>query len=218
MASLAQSGLKAPASLKGQNARLIWAVVAVDALALAAFAYPTGIDDGILSARSVLKLLGAGVVSVIVLLLTSLLPSDAKAVLVFWRLRDALPGHRAFTEHAGADARVNVDALRRNVGAFPGAPKEQNALWYKLFKKVESDPAVAHANKHYLLFRDLAVLSLVLGIIVAGALLVMGMAAELALAAAAFFMVQYAATAIAARNEGTALVRNVLALHSVKRR
>lgn len=218
MASLAQSGLRGGASLKGQNARLVWAVVAADALALVAFAYPVGIDDGLLSARSALKVLGAGAVSIFVLLLTSLLPSGAKAVLVFWRLRDALPGHRAFSVHAGADPRVNVEALRKNVGMFPEQSKEQNALWYKLYKRVESDPAVAHANKYYLLFRDLAALSLMLGIIATVVLLAIGATVELALAAGTLFTAQYAATAIAARNEGVALVRNVLALHSIKRR
>lgn len=186
--------------LKSQNVRWIWAVIALDMLALAAFTYPGVLDQDVLSARSALKLVGAGAAPVVVLLLTSLLPSDGKAVLVFWRFRNVLPGHRAFSKHASADPRVNMESLRKNVGAFPEDPKEQNGAWYRLFKKVEADPSVAQAHKHYLLFRDLAALSIVLGVIAPGVLLALGGAPEVVLAAAGLFMAQYAASAIAARN------------------
>jgi hypothetical protein len=88
----------------------------------------------------------------------------------------------------------------------------------ELFKKVESDPAVADANKCWLLFRDLVALSLLLAPVAAGALLAIGVDAELSLAAAGLFVAQYAAMAIATRNDAIALVRNVLALHSIKKR
>jgi hypothetical protein len=138
--------------------------------------------------------------------------------LIFWRIVAALPAHRAFSKYAEADARINLDTLRKNVGDFPTDSREQNALWYKLFKKVESDPAVAHANKYWLLFRDLAALSLLLAPVAAGALLAIGVGAGLSLAASGLFVAQYAVMAIAARNEAIALVRNVLALHSIKKR
>jgi hypothetical protein len=150
---------------------------------------------------------------VVVLLLTSLLPADLKAVLVFWRIRNALPGHRAFSVYAPKDPRVDVDRLRAVVGAFPASPREQNALWYRLFKKVDGDPAVAQAHRHFLLFRDLASLSLLLGIIAAGVLYALGGGAASIWLALALFGVQYVATAIAARLHGVALVCNVLALH-----
>ena len=168
--------------------------------------------------RSAIKLVGATAISVFILLLTSLLPSSAKATLVFWRLRHALPGHRAFSRHARDDPRINMDELQRNIGPIPSGPRDQNALWYKLFKKVEPDPAVAHANKYWLLFRDLAALSIMLAFLAAGVLLALGGDIAIALAASALLIAQYFGAAIAARNEAIALVRNVLALYSIKKR
>lgn len=205
-------------SAKKQNIGWIWTVVVADALALAALAYPGALDQDVLSWRSALKLFGAGVAPVAVLLLTSLLSSDVKAIAVFGRFRHPLPGHRAFSTHAEADPRVDVSALKKNVGAFPEHPREQNTLWYRLFKKVERDPMVLAAHRNYLLFRDLAALSVVLGVVAPVAFLIFRADPAVVLSAAALFMAQYAATAIAARNEGVKLVRNVLALHSLKRR
>jgi hypothetical protein len=171
-----------------------------------------------LSAAAKLRLSAAGVAPVIVLLLTSLIPAPAKDVLVFWRLRDTLPGHRAFSVHAKRDPRIDLDALRNNVGEFPDAPRDQNARWYQLYKEVESDAPVVLAHRHYLLFRDLAPLSLFLAIATPLVLLSLGAEQSAALFALLIFLLQYAATAVAARNSGVRFVTTVLALHAAKRR
>lgn len=88
-----------------------------------------------------------------VLLLNSLVPASIKAVLVFWRVRHALPGHRAFSWHAVHDPRIDVDRLRRNVGAFPAEPRAQNTLWYRLFKLVEQDVLIDHVHGQFLRMR-----------------------------------------------------------------
>jgi hypothetical protein len=160
----------------------------------------------------------SGASPVIVLLLSSLLSSDAKAVLVFWRLRDALPGHRAFSVHAMHDPRIGLEALRKHVGAFPEAPRDQNATWYRLFKKVDSEASVAQAHRHYLLFRDLTTLSLLLAPLAALTLYFLGVTPAAIAFAGMLLGGQYAAMAIAARNCGVRLVTNVLALHSAKGR
>jgi hypothetical protein len=201
------------APLKAQNAAWIWAVVAADALVLAAVAFPSSLDQ----AASLLvgsRIAGAAIAPVIVLLLTSLLSSDAKAALVYWRISDVLPGHRAFSVHAHADPRVDVGGLRAKVGEFPASPREQNTLWYRLLKEVDAEPEVAQAHRHFLLFRDIAALSLLLIVVVAPALYFLGAGGNSVGVAAVLLAVQYLATATAARLHGVRLVRNVLALHA----
>ena len=152
------------------------------------------------------------------MLLTSLLSADAKAAIVFWRLKETLPGHRAFSVYAPRDSRINVDALRKNIGTFPDDAREQNTLWFKLYKKVEFEVTVAQAHRHYLLFRDFAAMSLLLAPLATLALYLSGAASPATWIAFAILCGQYAATALAARNNGIRFVTNVLTLHSVKRR
>ena len=205
-------------SLKSLNLAWLWGVVAVDAVTLVFLTFPNLLTPATMKDAAWLRALGAAVAPVLVLLLTSLLSSDAKAVLVFWRLSKTLPGHRAFSVYAPKDARINLDSLRKNVGAFPESAREQNAMWYKLYKKVDSDVTVIQAQRQYLLFRDLATLSLLLAPISALSLYLAGASAVSSVLAVAFLIVQYVASAIAARHSGVRLVTNVLSLHAVKRR
>lgn len=205
-------------TLKSQNLKWLWSVVAIDGLALALITSPEILSPASVRSLAWVRLLAAGVAPVVVLLLTSLLSADVKAVIVFWRVKETLPGHRAFSVYAPSDSRINIDALRKNVGSFPDDPREQNTLWFKLYKKVESEVTVAQAHRHYLLFRDLAAMSLLLAPIAALVLHLSGAASPAAWIAVALLCTQYAATALAGRNNGIRFVTNVLTLHSVKRR
>ena len=188
--------------LKSQNLAWLWSVVALDTLALLLVAYPALIGEMTASGIAWFRASISAAAPVIVLLLSSLLSSDAKAILVFWRFRDTLPGHRAFSVHAMKDSRIDMEALRKNVGAFPDAPREQNTTWYRLYKKVESEVIVAQAHRHYLLFRDLAALSLLLAPVASMVLYYLEVRRAVAGGAFAVFLIQYAATTIAARNDG----------------
>lgn len=86
-----------------------------------------------------------------------LLPDHLKASLVFLRIADPLPGCRAFSEHMGTDPRIDTAALERQVGMpLPSNPREQNALWYKLYKSVSEHKSVQDAHRSYLALRDLS--------------------------------------------------------------
>ena len=205
-------------SLKAQNIGWLWGVVVADILVLLAVAFPTLLGQTAIKEYAWVRTSAAAVAPVVVLLLTSLLSADAKAVLVFWRIRDTLPGHRAFSVHALADPRIDIEALRKNVGAFPESPRDQNALWYRLYTKVGGEVAVALTHRHFLLFRDLATLSFLLAVLVPTILYFLDAAMTAIWSALALFAIQYFATAIAARNNGVRMVTNVLSLHSSKRR
>lgn len=205
-------------SLKAANLAWLWSLVALDAIALVLLAFPGLLTSETLKDFAWVRVLVAGIAPVVVLLLTSLLSADNKAVIVFWRQKEALPGHRAFSVYATRDPRINVDALRKNIGTFPDDPREQNSLWFKLYKKVESEVTVAQAHRYYLLFRDLAAMSLLLTPIATLTLYLSGATSTTVWTAFALLSTQYAATALAGKNNGVRFVTNVLTLHSVKRR
>ena len=97
-----------------------------------------------------------------------LIDAQTKARLVFWRWSNPLPGCRAFSEHAQSDPRVDVGALTRKLGKLPEDEREQNAIWYRLYRTVESDPAVTHNHRDFLFTRDYASLAALLLIVLGG--------------------------------------------------
>lgn len=150
----------------------------------------------------------------IVLWLCSLLGPDCKHRLVFWRWHHVLPGHRAFSIHAGRDPRFDVSALRKRVGKFPIQPREQNARWYKLYKEVQDAAPVIDAHRSFLLFRDLASVSVLLAVFVGAAFMIVGLAWQRTGAAVLILGIQYLLSIVASRISAHRLVRNVLAEHA----
>lgn len=206
-------------ALKAKNNPMLWAVVTADVLANFAIASSDSLTNAAAwTSADALRGVFASCVPVVVLLLNSLVPARAKAVMVFWRVRNVLPGHRAFSKHAADDPRIDIERLRKNIGAFPENPREQNATWYRLFKKVEMEAAVDHAHQQFLLLRDVASLSVLLLLAVVLAMLAGGLTSGQAGIAVLLFGIQYVLAAISAAAQGRGLVRSVLALHSVKRR
>jgi hypothetical protein len=100
------------------------------------------------------------------------------------------------------------------VGEFPVDPREQNAKWYGLYKQVDSDPSVVDSHKNYLLFRDIAAMSLLLVPVLPVAMYFIGVDTTRILISAAWFLGQYLVTALAARTTGIRFVQNVLAVHA----
>ena len=89
-------------------------------------------------------------------ILTGVLSSKYKEILVFWKLRNPLPGSRAFTELAPKDYRIDLNELQRKIGSFPQQPEDQNRSWYRLYRQVDNQLTVASAHQYFLLARDLA--------------------------------------------------------------
>ncbi len=205
-------------SLKAQNIGWLWGVVAADILILIAVAFPAFQGQAAIKEYAWVRTSAAAAAPAVVLLLTSLLSADTKAVLVFWRIHNTLPGHRAFSMYALADPRIDIEALRKIVGAFPASPRDENTLWYRLYKKVEEEAPVTLAHRHFLLFRDLATLSFLLALIAPTALHFLNSTMTATWSSFGLFATQYVAAAIAARNCGVRMVTNVLSVHSSKRR
>ena len=102
------------------------------------------------------------------LILDGIVTSDFKAVLVYWKWRNPLPAHEAFTVHGRKDSRVDIKALEEEHGPLPTDPAEQNQLWYKLSKATANRASVDEAHYAWSLGRDLTNLSFALLIASAG--------------------------------------------------
>jgi hypothetical protein len=134
-------------SLKEQNRWQIWAIIVANTVFLYAVIEANAIElDGIRSVfTDTAKLVPFGLAFVVATVLNGLLPAELKARLVFLRWRNALPGHRAFSQYINSDPRIDPTAVQKAVGgSLPVDPVEQNRMWYRLYKTVENDPAVLH--------------------------------------------------------------------------
>lgn len=205
-------------SLKAENGKAIWLLVSADIVAivlvLTGFAFTQASLSELAQSTFVRGLLFAAAGPLVAVFLNDLLPSNAKASIVFWRLKDALPGHRAFSEHAEADPRIDLAVLKQKIGEFPQNPRDQNSRWYKLFQKHQSNVIVIDSHKRFLLFRDSSSLTLLILVIAWIASALSGVPAALQAVVVGGLAVQFLWLAISARNTGIRLVQNVLALES----
>ncbi len=204
-------------TLKGRNLAWLVATLLLDVLVLLVIAFHTAIDELTPTKVAVIRASLTTLLPVPALILCSLISSDHKAILVFWRFQHPLPGARAFSVHAPADPRIDLEKLKKNVGDFPTAEREQNSKWYGLYKQVDSDSSVVDSHKNYLLFRDIAAMSLLLVPALPLAMYLNGVDSARISISAVWFLGQYLITAFAARTTGIRFVQNVLAVHASRK-
>lgn len=162
------------------------------------------------------SLLPLGGAFMVTTLLNGLLPSDFKGKIVFWRWTDPLPSRAAFSDYAKKDQRVDFSVIEQRFSPLPSTAKEQSTLWYRIYRDFRSDPSITQVHQDYLFMRDWCGFSLI-------ALIVFGVFGAIVVDSgkiiALYYLVllaQYLVTMIAARNYGTRMVKNVLALESSK--
>ena len=200
--------------LKGKNAAYLWSFIAVNLAVFLCLLVAKGISEASLdhSWQRVASKNGliAIVIPVLAIVLAGVFGDTGKARLVFWRWRNALPGCRAFTRLLATDPRIDVPALRKRLGEFPGEAGAQNALWYRLYKAHRMEVRVVDAHKNYLLTRDMAAMSALFLVLFSAGVLLARVPPPTALLYIAALVGQYGLVAIAARNYGTRFVANVL--------
>lgn len=204
-------------TLNGRN--LVWlvATLVLDVIVLRVLVFDLAIQDLTTTAIATPPTGLTILLAIPALILSSLISDHHKAVLVFWRITHPLPGSRAFSVHAPADARIDLTKLKEHVGEFPVSEREQNAMWFSLYKAVDSDPSVVDGHKKYLLFREVAALSLLLVPAIAVAMYFGSVNTPQILASTTLFLGQYLVTAFAARRTGIGFVQNVLAVHASRK-
>jgi len=211
MSDTENSGSK---TLKGRNLAWLVATLVLDCLVLLVWAFPVVVDELTPTRLGAIRASLTTLLPIPALLISSLISADAKAVLVFWRIKHPLPGSRAFSVHAPADHRIDLEQLKKHVGEFPVDERDQNTMWYRLYKQVGSDPLVVDSHKNYLLFRDIAAMSLILTLAVPSMMTFNGVTWLPILICAGLFLGQYIVSAFSAKNTGIRFVQNVLAVHA----
>lgn len=89
------------------------------------------------------------------LITSSIISSKLKFKIIYVFLGEYCPGCFAFSRYAKDDYRINEDILKKLYGDFPSTHKEENVLFYKIYKSVEDDSVVYASQQNFLLFRDL---------------------------------------------------------------
>ena len=96
-----------------------------------------------------------------IFILSGILPSKWKEIIIFWKIKNRLPGCYAFSKYAKEDNRVDLELLESNYGnILTLSPKEQNRLWYKIYKNI-NDAGIENTHKNFLLSREIAVINFV---------------------------------------------------------
>jgi hypothetical protein len=200
--------------IKDQNRWQLWFAILANAIAF--YALMQWDDIAALGTRALINrsgnILPLGLVILIATVINGQLSAEAKARIVFLRWRNALPGHRAFSQLAAKDSRIDLGRLKKACGnKLPDDPADQNSVWYRLYKSVENKPSVEQAQRDFLLMRDYAGLAAICITIFGLAAIVEIQSLRVSLLYVAGLVVQFLLVRQAAANYGTRFVTTVMA-------
>ncbi|PKW21092.1 hypothetical protein [Flavobacterium lindanitolerans] len=206
-------------NLKAKNTPMLWILLSANILIICGIFYPLYFQQATnkLNIVFILKGLGASIAPLLLFLLNGLLSSNQKAILIFWRLKDPLPGSEAFSKLSKLDTRINRKKLKEEYGPFPKKSSDQNRLWYEIYKQHALDIAVSESHRAFLLARDLTSMCF-LFVVFIGVPTLLIVKWPISLYYFLFLLIQYFAIVIGARNRGRRFVMNVLAVASNSRR
>lgn len=198
-------------SMKEQNRTLLAGILAANIGFLYVALTANGFSLEGMSFPKVSRLMPVGAIPCLAIALTTILNAHFKAVIVYWRLKDPLPGARAFSMHVYKDPRIDPRLLERSMGRLPSDPGEQNRVWYRLLKGLEGNAGIAQSHREVLLLRDYAALTFILAL----ASVATPWLANSPFVAKVYMgcmLAQYMLARLSAAVAGVRLVANVLAL------
>ena len=146
-----------------------------------------------------------------------LLPASWKAVLVFWKIRNPLPGSRVFSNLSLDDPRIDQSRIQAKMEVVPQTPGEENALWYRWYKTVQDRVTVLESHRQYLLNRDLAGIFFLFLIFGTLTLTLSDVPLTRVLFYGIVMLIHYIVFAVVARNHGNRFACNVLVEYQSKK-
>ena len=202
-------------TLKEQNSKLIWVFFSFIFVLFYIVGLSQVINFSELEIKSVITVRGVWVLIVPLLLfvLNGIVSSDFKAILSFWRFKNPLPACRAFSFYADKDDRIDKNFLTSKFGQLPVLPKEQNSLWYKIYKKHQENPVVKKSHKDFLLARDITSVSFLFFIVGGISMLILSVESVKWLYVI-YLLIQFIIFSIVAQNHGKRFVCNALAIET----
>ena len=150
--------------------------------------------------------------SLIIIVVGGMFSSKTKEIIVFWKLKDRLPGCEAFSKYIYNDSRINIKELKKKIGKFPIKPEKQNSKWYMIFKSFQ-DNTIDKIHQDSLLCRELSVITLLMLLFVVPIYFKYNLIAFYYLG---FLLFEYLTVRFCAKNTAERLVVNTLALWSVR--
>lgn len=199
-------------NLKAKNTPQLWILLSANILIICGLIFPVYLKEltSEFDIILILKGIGASIAPLLLFLFNGLMSSNQKAILVFWKLKDPLPGSEAFSKLSKEDTRIDRKKLKKIYGALPKKPSEQNKLWYKIYKKNSLDIVISESHRAFLLARDLTSLCF-LFVICIGIPVIVLCKWPISIYYFVFLVIQYFIVVIGAQNRGRRFVTNVLA-------
>ena len=202
-------------NLKAKNTPQLWVLLSANILILAGVIFPEYFKEisNKFNILFILKGLGFSIAPLLLFLFNGLLSSNQKAILVFWKRKNPLPGSESFSKLSKKDMRIDRKKLKEIYGTLPKKLSEQNKLWYKIYKKNSLDIVVSESHRAFLLARDLTSLCFLFVIFIGIPVIILGKW-PINIYYVMFLVVQYFIILIGAQNRGRRFVTNVLAAES----
>lgn len=157
-----------------------------------------------------------GLIVVASLLLLGLINPSWRDRIMHWRWQDPLPGSRAFTRVGPLSGNVNMTTLEALYGPLPLAGKEQNQLFYRVYREFRDDVGVLDAHGRYLAARDIGTITALVMIPLTWLAWWTSGNGDRALGYGLVLLLVYALCVVAAKNYSWRMVQHVLALASSK--
>jgi hypothetical protein len=210
-------------SLKEQNAWLLRAILALHFVLFSLVAFePYNLDQWtkIHFTEKFSEILAPGSISLALIFIVKLfflgmLPAQARDSIVHWRIKDALPGSRAFSQIAVGNPRIVPEILEQNYGPFPETGLDQNRKFYQIYRAYKDETEVLDPHKSYLACRDIATINFILLILLPSLVFWATGSTKIALLYGLLLLSFYTAMALAAQIYSKRMVENVLALASI---
>lgn len=111
------------------------------------------------------KIFALAFFSVGLALLQDLIPRSFKEWLIFWRVKNRLPGHRAFDPSRRWSSVISRDEVVDIEIREELTQKYQDRLFYRIYDKYRESGSVKHYSLRYLQWRELASLAFISGLV-----------------------------------------------------
>jgi hypothetical protein len=157
-----------------------------------------------------------GLIVVASLLLLGLIDPSWRDRIMHWRWSDPLPGCRAFTSVGPLSSHVNMAVIEAQYGPLPVAGKEQNQLFYRIYREFREDIGVLDAHGRYLAARDIGSITVLVMVPLPWLAWWASGNGGRAVGYGVVLFLLYVLCAIAAKNYSWRMVQHVLALASSK--
>lgn len=155
--------------------------------------------------------------AILIIVMEGLLKNSVKEFLVFWRIKNRLPGHRAFTKIGPNDSRIDMDRIKTLFpDGLPVDPKKQNNEWFRLYREYQDELQVFYSHKAFLLTRDLASLTVILIPLSIFGHFLLGNMPQMLAYHLSILIILFAGISLSARHYGERFVANVLVEVSLK--